>query len=532
MRAAIYARKSTDEHQAASLDVQLGEATTYIDRKGWTLDPEHVFIEEPVSRAEYAKRYKLGEMLLRAERGEFDVLVVRDETRLGGEMLQAGIVVQRLVTHGVAIWYYFENKQVRLDNATDKLLLSVANYTAEVEREKTSARTREHLMVKARKGLNAGGRVFGYDNIRTGNQVEYWINEDQAALVRRIFRLYADGNGFKAIAIQLNDEGVLPPRVGKRGTGSWGPNTIRAMLNNERYRGVLTWGRYRKGYKTTAAGSTKVRERQPDCEVITVEAPHLRIVDDELWIAVHERMEANRRRYSGSRGPKGSKPASMLSGLARCSECGGPIWAQRMKHGDRVVQLYACSYNRTRGRAVCTNTVRRPVDAVNDAIIAWLRTHVLKEELVAEVVAELRLRLKARTKDSGAEATKLEAQVSKLKTEIGNLAEGLATLGHSAVITDKIRDRTASLERVQTQLNALQIAPSAIDLEARRLEQEARSRLGELRQLLDGNPVEARRVVEALTDGPLTFRPVRDEGGPAFVVEGRVCSLVNVPKGI
>ena len=85
MRAAIYARRSTDEHQAASLDVQLDEARRYVASRGWTVDDEHVYLEDAVSRAEFVKRPALIAMVNAAEAKAFDVIVTRDETRLGGE---------------------------------------------------------------------------------------------------------------------------------------------------------------------------------------------------------------------------------------------------------------------------------------------------------------------------------------------------------------------------------------------------------------------------------------------------------------
>src|SRR5262245_55944863 len=88
-------------------------------------------------------------------------------------------------------------------------------------------RTREHLMVKARKGLNAGGKCFGYDNLRVEDRVEYRINEQQAEIVRNVFRRYRDGQGQSTIARALNEEGIAPPRAGQRGTGSWSPAQVR-----------------------------------------------------------------------------------------------------------------------------------------------------------------------------------------------------------------------------------------------------------------------------------------------------------------
>jgi hypothetical protein len=50
--------------------------------------------------------------------------------------------------------------------------------------------------------------------------VEYVINEAQADVVRRIFEQYGSGLALRAIAKDLNQRGVLPPRAGRRGTAS------------------------------------------------------------------------------------------------------------------------------------------------------------------------------------------------------------------------------------------------------------------------------------------------------------------------
>ena len=67
------------------------------------------------------------------------------------------------------------------------------------------------------------------------------IDPEQAAVVMRIFEMYANGMGLRAIAVQLNGEGVPGPN------GVWSRYTIHEMLRNERYRGVSVWGRTKKG---------------------------------------------------------------------------------------------------------------------------------------------------------------------------------------------------------------------------------------------------------------------------------------------
>jgi site-specific DNA recombinase len=107
------------------------------------------------------------------------------------------------------------------------------------------------------KGLNPGGKCFGYVNVpiedptRQGKYgraaiagVRLEIEPKQAEIVSRIFRMAADGFGLGQIARTLNAEGVpapQPPRT--RAMRAWCPSSIREMLRNERYRGVQVWNR-------------------------------------------------------------------------------------------------------------------------------------------------------------------------------------------------------------------------------------------------------------------------------------------------
>src|SRR5690242_12863652 len=103
MRAAIYARRSTD-HQEASIEVQIEEAKRYAAANGWTInDREHVFVDSAISRAEYKKRPALYALLNAAEQGAFDVLVLRDVDRLGGDTNRNGVILSELTDRGVRV---------------------------------------------------------------------------------------------------------------------------------------------------------------------------------------------------------------------------------------------------------------------------------------------------------------------------------------------------------------------------------------------------------------------------------------------
>jgi site-specific DNA recombinase len=529
MRCAIYVRRSTEEHQIASLDVQIDEATRYVNAKGWTVAREHVYRDDAVSRAEFKKRPGLIAMLNAVKDRGFDAIVLRDDSRLGGDMHRTGLVVQDIVEGGVRLFCYFEDREITLEGATDKIMMALRGYAAELEREKIAGRTREHLMTKARRGLNTGGRCYGYDNVpiveggrRVG--VDYKINDAEAVIVREIFERYAAGEGYRTIAKALNARGLPPPRAGRRGSGSWSSSALREIVLRERYTGRLTWGRVGKAYR----GGTKVRLTRAPADHVTVERPELAIVSSELWAAVRARRE----RLPWKAGTLGPAPKHLLSGLARCAECGGPIGVANRRQGSTNVRAYGCSRHRDRGDAVCGNTLRRPVSTVDAAVIGWVQENVLREELIGDALAELRRRLSERAERPDTDAADLESEARRLRGEIDRLVGALAAGTESPSIAGAIGEREQRLAEVRARLGVLSAAPSVLGLEVRRLEREARTRLADLRGLLGRSPAEGRKALEALFAGPLAFHPeehrYRIEGSAAF---GALIPTICDPSG-
>ncbi len=536
MRCAIYARRSTEEHQVASLDVQIQEAVRYIESKGWAVAPGHLYQDDAVSRAEFKKRPGLIALLNALNSGEFDAVVLRDDTRLGGDMHRTGLVVQDIVESGKRLFCYFEGNEITLDGATDKIMMALRGFAAELEREKIAGRTREHLETKARRGLNTGGRCYGYDNVPIDEggrrvHVDYRINEAEGAIVREVFELRAAGKGYRPIAKGLNRRGVPAPRAGRRGSGSWAPGMIREMLLRERYIGVLVWGKAAKAYR----GGTKVRLVRADDACIRMTREELRIVSQDLWTQVQATMRARETPWKA--GAVGPVPKHLLAGLGRCAECGGSMLVMRAKHGTEIKKLYGCSHNHNRGEAVCGNTLKRPMLDVDRAVVEWIEANVLNEEVIGAVLIEVRKRLAARTEAPNAERDELEAEAKRLRGELDRLVAALASGLESPTIAAVIGEREKRLTEVRARLEVLAVAPGVLDLEVRRLEKEARARLGDFQELLTRNVVEGRKALEALLDGPLRFTPVQTKDGRRYQISGAatvgpLCTTDCVPKGI
>lgn len=138
---------------------------------------------------------------------------------------------------------------------------------------------------KIRSGMIAGGKCYGYENVRTNDPskpghvlgVRQQIRNDEAAVVRRIFEMYSGGISLSATARTLNEERIPSPAPGN----SWRSATLDRILKNAKYRGLLVWNKSIK-IRDPSTGRQKVIPR-PSKEWICVHAPYLRIVSDELW---------------------------------------------------------------------------------------------------------------------------------------------------------------------------------------------------------------------------------------------------------
>lgn len=523
MRAAIYGRRSTEEHQAASLDVQLDEARRFIAAHGWTHDGAHAFLDDAISRAEFKKRPALLAMLLAAVKRSFDVVVVRDESRLGGDTFRGGLVIQDIIESGTRLFYYSSGEEVQLETAVDKFMIAARSFASELEREKIASRTREHLQNRARRGYNVGGRCFGYDNMRGADawrHVEYRINESEAGIVRSVFERYAGGVGVRTVAQALNDERAPPPRAGKRGTGSWAPSQIWCMLRNERYRGRIVWGREGKAYK----GGTKIRVAHPESRWVTIDVEELRIIDEELWQAVSKRLENNRRVIEGRARGTGGRPRHLLSGLARCGQCGGPMQVANSKSGPRIIKVYTCGWRRDRGASVCKNTMRRPMTLVNEAVVTELRDKVLTERMVRLVLSKLRTIAREQTVTRDERLPAMEDEARQLRRELDNLTGALAAAPASHALIEALGSRERRLHTLQIELEAARLAPRQMEDAFDALEIEALARLGDVAQMIERTADGARKTVERLFDEPLKMTPRKDG---RFEITGRT-SLGNL----
>ncbi len=231
MRVAVYARYSSAMQSAASIEDQVRLCVEHAEREGWTV--VQTFTDMAISGASL-HRPGLQRLLDHAARGGIDIVLCEALDRLSRDQADVATLYKQLASHGAGIATLAEGEiselHVGLKGTMNQLFL-----------KDLAAKTRRGLRGRVEAGKSGGGNSYGYDVVRRlgddGQPVtgERRINEDEAAIVRRIFTEFAGGTSPKAIARGLNDDGIPGPR-GKL----WRDTAVRGhrirgtgILNNE-----------------------------------------------------------------------------------------------------------------------------------------------------------------------------------------------------------------------------------------------------------------------------------------------------------
>jgi len=489
MPAASYARFSTDEQNPLSIADQDRVTAEYAARHGWEV--AHRYADEGVSGAAIGNRPGFQAMVAAALRGEFDVLLVTDLSRLSRSAGDLNKTLDRLIFHGVRVIGVHSGYDS--DRRGHKLQAGVEGIMGESFREMISQRVHEALRGRAARGSFAGGRAYGYRTqpIGPGENAErrLEVNEPEAAIVREIFTRFAEGMSARAIAIALNRRGVPSPRGSTWAVSAIHGNRAKGcgILNNELYRGIYIWNRSH-WVKHPDTGIRKRRERGR-AEWLRHELPALRIVSEELWSEVKRRQEKSRG------GGRGRPAATLLGGLMRCGLCRAPVVAVDGRS-------YGCSHARDRGtcagvyapRLVTERTVLDLIvqDMLSPAAIAALQTDrraMLREQHAA-----------GETRDRSA-----RTRLAALAREIGNLAASIARMGGSAALEARLAAAESEQRTLTATLAAAPVTEDTID--------EIPDLVAQYRELLTDLPAVLR------TDTPRARGLLRDLLGEVRLVQ-------------
>jgi site-specific DNA recombinase len=511
MIVAIYARKSTEQtgvgDEEKSVTRQIEHAKLYAAQKGWTVSDEHIYVDDGVSGAEFVKRPGFIRLMNALKpRPAFHFLVMSEESRLGREQIETAYALKSIMDAGVRVFFYLEDRERTLDSALDKMMLSLTGFASEMERERAKHRTYDAMLRKARAGHVTGGKVFGYDNkdvtSAEGHRLHVLrvVNPAEAEIVRQIYDLYAGGLGIGRIAKLLNADGVPAARQSPRG---WAPSAIREILHRPLYKGEIVWNQHQK----IVRGGTKKRRERDEKDWIRIDAPDLRIITPELAAIVTARL--SRTKDKARVMPRDGESKYLLTGMARCAHCGGPMQIVGQDYHRRKGRFYGCSYYKNRGSSICKNSFLVE-QTVLDQILLKSIQQALTEDLIKVAVDKALAKHRAGEGAKLDRRTGIERELSLINAKQNHLVDRIAAGDKNRMIVDRLNEEEARRAALIRELEQLETSGVVGSLDEARFKRELKSRLVNMRELLERHVSFARRLLQVLLEGPLRFEAVQD----------------------
>ena len=467
MRAALYARFSSDLQNPASIDDQFRTCRRHAERIGAEVVAE--FSDAGISGASAVNRPGLQALLAAARAGRFDVVVVEALDRLSRSLADVAAIHEDLKADRVAINTIAEGEaqtlQIAFKGGMNAMFL-----------EELGRKTRRGLEGVARAGRVAA-LAYGYRiERRIGPRGEVTkglraVDQDQAEVVRRIFSDYAAGISPEQIAATLNADGTPAFRG-----GLWNAHTIRGnrargvgILNNDLYRGVLVWGRS-SSVKDRRTGRTKASLVTLAGEV-QVAAPDLRIVSDDLWASVAARKAAI---AAVARPEQARRPRRLLSGLVKCGVCGGTMTVSSFDHrrdrpDARPTSRYVCGARHRFGPAVCSGQRTPEATRLEARVLDALKAALLQPALVEHWVRERHLAQARQARETGQHRAGLERELAEARRRAERLVDQVEQGMPWTAIAERHRALSDRAETLQRQLDAAD-SPQVVQLHPRAAE--------------------------------------------------------------
>ena len=497
---AIYARYSSDKQNPRSADDQVRLCQAYAKKQGWQV--AEVYKDPEISGRKHKERLDYQRMVRAARSGDFDGILVEDTDRLS-----RGIAETARLSDLVN---YVRIKIYTPDGEVDRTILIFKAMMAQQEIDKIAAKTRRGLESRVLKGKSGGGLCYGYDVVKSMGQDDEpirglrKINKQQAEVVRRIFKEFAEARGYREIAARLNADGIKPMR-----RETWGGSSIRPMLRNELYVGKLVWNR--REWRWDPEAEKRVPHERPKDEWVRHDAPELRIVSDDLWDQVTKRREAlegtHKARVEDGKKRPGKTPLHLFTGLLKCSQCGGKFIVANRSH-------YMCANRANRrhdDKAWCDSpSVKK--DELEDKLLHSIKEDLFPDASLEVFKVEVRKILAERLKSRNKDGAKIKRDLAKTESALEKIAAAIEAAGHSDTLLARLKTLEADKRRQKAELDA--DLPALANLED--LLEDALARYARVAYSLEDfsrrDVTKARNLIRALVGGSIVLETINGGG--------------------
>lgn len=369
LRIAGYCRISVDDEldrDNVSIENQKAIISDFVGRKfpGAAL----TFFEDR-DRSGYTFEQREGYQAMRRElmAHRLDILVIKDFSRFSRRNSRGLVELEDLRDAGVRIISIGDG--IDFPNDDDWLKIQFQFLINEMPVTDTSKKVKSVIRRRQEDGRWICAAPYGYI---VNKKQQFEVVPVEAEIVRRIYRLYIDGWGYKRIANTLTDEGIPTPRMAERERkiaegeeyrrsvkSAWSIATVQGILDNDFYIGTLRQGKYTRA---KINGRDILRD---EVEQIVIENHHQPIIDYRTFATVRALRE-KRAKYN-YRGVKIND--NVYSGFLECGDCGAPMFAL----GRRDLKpAYTCGTYHRRGTAGCTTHHIR-VDKLDELVKLYVK---------------------------------------------------------------------------------------------------------------------------------------------------------------
>lgn len=447
-RVGIYGRFSHDGSDERSNDDQIEYCRKYAaGHADWMVVRE--FRDDAISGSAFKGRKGAQTAIQALLNKEIDILLAEHTDRISRRAADMTALMDEAEFHGFEIW------AVNNGGKLTKMTAGIHAVMAQEQREETGRKVHRGMKPKfERDGLHMGGRPYGYDlkhkiTDKISDKGRLQINEDEAEIIRRIFKEFLAGSTPRQIAQGLNKDGIDAPRGGR-----WNASTINGMkargtgiLNNMLYVGRPTWNKNQLRKVVGEAEKRVIRPRDKS-EHVTREEPEYRIVDEETFWAV-QRLKEERAHVPP---PKQRKAKRLLSGLLRCGCCGSGMSVKgRDKTGKMRIQ---CSRHHESGD--CPDPVMTYVEIIERKVIDTVLRLFSSPEDIKVLLKNARAEARKEMGDKINERSKLERRLGELDREVERLTDLLMRgVGVEAVLDQRVKAAYVEKTNIEAKLNDL-----------------------------------------------------------------------------
>lgn len=396
-RVAGYARVSTDsDEQFTSYEAQIDYYTKYIkSRDDWQFTS--VYTDEGISATSTKNRAGFNAMIKDALAGKIDLIVTKSVSRFARNTVDSLVTIRKLKEHGVEC--YFEKENIYTFDGKGELLLTIMSSLAQEESRSIS----ENVTWGQRKRFADGKVSMPYKHFlgyRKGEDGLPEIVEEEAEIVRLIYKLFLDGRTPAGICKHLDAAGMPTPSGNKK----WSQSTVGSILTNEKYKGdALLQKKF-----TVDFLSKKMKPNEGEVPQYYVEGSHKAIIEPLDWERVQVEIARRKklgRTYSGN---------SIFSSKLICGDCGG-FYGSKVWHSTDQYRttVWRCNRKYKNGDKCKTSKLKQ-----EDIQEKFLQAYNLLMENRDGVISDCEL-LRTMVSD----CTKIDAHISKVEQEIEVITE-------------------------------------------------------------------------------------------------------------